>query len=762
MPYRYSDPNTRSVWDQATGRFQSAGRIARFWRDAAGTVPVQLGAYLEDTPDVPGPPLGGNALTVAGDSMWPAVWDLGSGDAWVYVQVGTIANPGGLYRIACDSDQRIAVQAQRVTTVETALAGKPGKTDYWVNVRDHGAVGNGVVDDTLAIRSALATLKTAAGNEVGGGVIYFPPGTYLCNQVDSNGAILTVSGKLNVTLRGGGNNSRIRTSTATATELLRMEGCNLGSIQDLSFQVIGTARVQHAVHMTTVGDVGSIHGFLFDHLNISCNGAYRRAFDIAVTAGSTTLYSAQAAFAAGDVGGSITLNLPQPLVTNIQAVATISGTLAADVTTTTATTLTLAAPLSGTPASGFTVRVGTERMYVSAGGTTTTLTVTRGRGPDQTATTHSAGAQVVTYTATIADPVPTAFTNAALAGRIQPAGAARMLNGLSIGTDHPGSPDLDIAQTTVSACVISRAARAAVAIGNGTSADILDNWAYGIGLYESFAGLYADGGFLTIHGGDCSTNVVDFKRYTVVSQEAKITGVRSENPAMFYDFSVGGNSGPSTTITDVQVRTFNAEDGIVVRHVHSSPLTLIAIDLSSSNIGRGATYISVTGASAGAPCHLTAINVAYNGANNDLFPVGPPLALRTIIGSPRILTGTGNAFSPNTVVGFHTDLRFQAAGGFARGRRAVADTATTVTTADSVIGYTSLTAARVVTLPAQGVTLPAGQEFVIKDESGACDGTKTITVTPTSGTIDGAANLVLNSAYANVTVYTNGSNWFTR
>ncbi|WP_433460698.1 glycosyl hydrolase family 28-related protein [Micromonospora sp. CA-248212] len=762
MPYRYSDPNTRAVWDQATGRFQASGRIARFWYDADGTDPVQLGDYLPDTPDVPGPPLGTNTLTVQADSMWPAVWDLGVGNDWVYVQVGTNANPGGLYRVFCDADQRLDVQAQRVADVESALGGKASKGDYWVNVKDYGAVGNGIVDDTLAIRAAIAELKAPQGNQVGGGTIYFPAGTYLCNQVDVNGAVLTVSNRINVTLRGGGNGSRIRTSTATATELLRMESCNLGSIQDLSFQVIGTARIQHAVHVTTIGDVGSVHGFLFDHLNVSCNGSYRRAFDLACTAGSTTLYSAQAAFAAGDVGGSIVLNLPEPLVTAIQSVGIISGTLAADVTTTTANTITLSAPLSGTPSSGFTIRVGTERMYVSAGGTTTTLTVSRGRGPDLTATTHTAGDAVVTYTATIADPVPTAFTNAALAGRIQPASAARMLNGISIATDHPGSPDLDVAQSTVSACVVSRAARAGVAVGNSVSADILDHWAYGLSVYESFAGVYADGGFLAMHGGDFSTNVVDYKRYRVVSQEAKITGIRSENPGMFYDFQVGGTAGPSTTISDVQVRTFNAEDGVVMRHVHSSPLTLMGIDLNSSNTARGNVYISVTGAGAGTPCHLVAINVAYNGSNNDIFSVGPPFCLRTIISLPRIASTSGNSFNPNTVTGVYTDLRLQAAGGFARSRRAVADTPTTVTTADSVVAYTSLTAARVVTLPAQGPSLPAGQEFTVKDETGLCDGTRTITVTPTAGTIDGAASIVLNTAYARAAVYTNGTNWFTR
>lgn len=96
--------------------------------------------------------------------------------------------------------------------------------------------------------------------------------------------------------------------------------------------------------------------------------------------------------------------------------------------------------------------------------------------------------------------------------------------------------------------------------------------------------------------------------------------------------------------------------------------------------------------------------------------------------------------------------------GVAFGRTTVADANYTVLLTDRHISYTSITAARVLTLPS--VSAASGQRFTVKDESGSCSGTFTITVTPASGTIDGAANKVLNSAYATVTVYSNGTNWF--
>lgn len=43
-----------------------------------------------------------------------------------------------------------------------------------INVKNFGALGDGVTDDSIAIRKAFA-----AANAIGGGTVYFPPGTYL-------------------------------------------------------------------------------------------------------------------------------------------------------------------------------------------------------------------------------------------------------------------------------------------------------------------------------------------------------------------------------------------------------------------------------------------------------------------------------------------------------------------------------------------------------------------------------------------------------
>ncbi len=39
--------------------------------------------------------------------------------------------------------------------------------------------------------------------------------------------------------------------------------------------------------------------------------------------------------------------------------------------------------------------------------------------------------------------------------------------------------------------------------------------------------------------------------------------------------------------------------------------------------------------------------------------------------------------------------------------------------------------------------------------------TNNITVTPQTGTIDGAANVVINTNYGSVRTYSDGTNWFT-
>jgi len=94
-------------------------------------------------------------------------------------------------------------------------------------------------------------------------------------------------------------------------------------------------------------------------------------------------------------------------------------------------------------------------------------------------------------------------------------------------------------------------------------------------------------------------------------------------------------------------------------------------------------------------------------------------------------------------------------------RRAVADTTTTITTADNkkIVAYSSLSAARAVTFDS-AAALGDGFSALIKDESGSIAGAIKLTFV---GTIDGVTDgdLVV-VAYGAVEVYSNGSALFTR
>ena len=77
---------------------------------------------------------------------------------------------------------------------------------------------------------------------------------------------------------------------------------------------------------------------------------------------------------------------------------------------------------------------------------------------------------------------------------------------------------------------------------------------------------------------------------------------------------------------------------------------------------------------------------------------------------------------------------------------------------DVIINITNTAVPRTVTLPAPG-SMNVGKAFFIKDTSGGV-GTNNITVTPASGTIDGAASYVLNRDFSSLDVYSDGTNYF--
>lgn len=92
----------------------------------------------------------------------------------------------------------------------------PSAVSY-INVKDYGAKGDGVNDDTQEINTAFAAAKSA------GKSIYFPAGTYLCDEKsnpDNKSLILNAGGLNNIAVFGDGDSSHITSSISTKVTLL--------------------------------------------------------------------------------------------------------------------------------------------------------------------------------------------------------------------------------------------------------------------------------------------------------------------------------------------------------------------------------------------------------------------------------------------------------------------------------------------------------------------------------------------------------------
>jgi hypothetical protein len=89
-------------------------------------------------------------------------------------------------------------------------------------------------------------------------------------------------------------------------------------------------------------------------------------------------------------------------------------------------------------------------------------------------------------------------------------------------------------------------------------------------------------------------------------------------------------------------------------------------------------------------------------------------------------------------------------------RTAISDAAYTALLTDRLIAYTTLAAARIITLPTASA-YPGGTRLVIIDESGSCSTTKTLTAAAAgTDTIDGAVSAVVNQAYGFIGLESNG------
>jgi len=86
----------------------------------------------------------------------------------------------------------------------------------------------------------------------------------------------------------------------------------------------------------------------------------------------------------------------------------------------------------------------------------------------------------------------------------------------------------------------------------------------------------------------------------------------------------------------------------------------------------------------------------------------------------------------------------------------------TASLSDYIIGIDNTDAARTVTLPtatSAGSAANTGKVYIIKDQSGGA-GTNNITIQPATGTIDGAASILISADYGEVQVYSDGAAWY--
>jgi hypothetical protein len=99
---------------------------------------------------------------------------------------------------------------------------------FWKNVRDFGAIGDGVTEDSAAIQAAI----TAAFLD-GGGTVYFPSGKYL---VSSSVIVIPPNATISLRLTGDGSTSII------------VPSCGLGVAYTFNVQSLtGTVEIDHLV-----------------------------------------------------------------------------------------------------------------------------------------------------------------------------------------------------------------------------------------------------------------------------------------------------------------------------------------------------------------------------------------------------------------------------------------------------------------------------------------------------------------------------------
>lgn len=151
-----------------------------------------------------------------------------------------------------------------------------------ISIRDFGAVGNGVVDDTTACQNAIN--RVAA---LGGGTLFFPPGTYAIAGAVTNSSTASVS------FEGVGSASVLK-NTSAGNSLIVLNNAAMSGVTISRLAITATGSSAPAILAIGVSNLVVSDVVILNHVDgISMSGTYS-GVDIVRTTISTA--------AGGDVG----------------------------------------------------------------------------------------------------------------------------------------------------------------------------------------------------------------------------------------------------------------------------------------------------------------------------------------------------------------------------------------------------------------------------------------------------------------------------
>jgi hypothetical protein len=169
-----------------------------------------------------------------------------------YTATQAVIIPGGKTAI-CNTSH---ISGQAYSGANWTEEGSSGGSLVFISVKDSGAVGDGVTDDTAAINAALASVPA------GGGIVYFPAGDY----VVSSSVLVRIEGTL---IWGAGTGNRIGGTQGSIGSRIRAKVGLTGSV--VQVQRVADDRPLHGVSIQNITIDGNNIGTGVDGLIFRVN-----------------------------------------------------------------------------------------------------------------------------------------------------------------------------------------------------------------------------------------------------------------------------------------------------------------------------------------------------------------------------------------------------------------------------------------------------------------------------------------------------------